>query len=116
MNTKWPKQHAEVINAFPRRLKGYWSVQELAKLLQVNKAAILMQIKRGKIVPIDRAGEHPVFFTDEEVARYLSEPYRGGKPRAVPKAEPHGTEPDGAEPYRAAPHGTEPAGTDPAGG
>ena len=92
---KWPRQYAATIEEFPRRLVGYWSVQELARLLGVSDAAILMQVGRGKIEPVPGTSKaQQVFFTDEEVARYLSEPYRTGRPRKQPAADPDRTDRD----------------------
>jgi hypothetical protein len=82
---KWPKEYQEVVASFKRRLKGYWSVGELARFLGVTNAAVLMQINRGKLTPIDRASQQPVFFEDQEVAKYLSEPYGGGRKRKKPE-------------------------------
>jgi len=89
---KWPKECQEAVASFKRRLKGYWSVGELARFLGVTKAAVLMQVARGKLEPVDRASQKPVFFEDQEVAKYLSEPYRGGRKRKKPSEEEEGSE------------------------
>jgi predicted transcriptional regulator len=81
---KWPDEYQEIVVDFRRRLKGYWSVGELARFLGVSRTAILMQVNRGKIDPIDGDAGQPVYFTDDEVIRYVTEPYGGGRRRKKP--------------------------------
>lgn len=92
---KWVKEYKDAVANHRRRLVGYWSVDELARFLGVTTTAILMQVRRGQLTPVDDAPRQPVYFTDAEVNRYLSVPYRGGRKRRKP--EPDGTEPHGTD-------------------
>ena len=64
----WP---AVIARQPARRIPGPWTTRELAALLDVGRAAILMQVSRGKLAPVARTPRQTLYFTDGEVIRYL---------------------------------------------
>jgi len=66
-----------------RRMPGHWTTGELAALLKVSRQAVLLQVHRGQIEPINRTTGQEHFFTDVEVCRYLSRPKSVGRRTAL---------------------------------
>jgi len=54
-----------------RRVAGHWRTREIAEYLGVSVAAVLMNVKRGKLVPTEREGRESHLFTDEEVQKFF---------------------------------------------
>lgn len=68
----------------PRRIPGLWGTAELARLLGVGSQAVIQQVYRGRLTPIDRIRGQQHLFEDREVLRYLTSPQtRGRPPRAA---------------------------------
>ncbi len=67
----------------PRRLAGYWSTRELASMIGVTRSAIILQVRRGNLSPIEARHGQEHLFSDVEVYRYLATKRRPGRPKKV---------------------------------
>ena len=65
----------------PRRIPGYWYTTEIAAMLKVTRSAIVLQVFRGNITPLDTRKGQEHMFADVDVYRYLANRKKPGRPK-----------------------------------